>query len=254
MLVNWDEHLEIGDPVVDSEHRYLIHLINNLHDQYKSGTLHSKLASVFTHLTKYVHVHFQNEVALMKAINYPELDEHKEAHRKLVDQAIDLSEKFMDDSATITDETIDFLKDWVLKHIADSDMKIKTFLSGERPSTITTTPAFASNEGPEFKKCTMCGKVWHSFEELESDPDKKLVGVMLDTTNHLYNLILFNCSCSTTLAMLVKEFIPHTDIEFVINEHRDSPEKPTYCLKEEGDPCLDMCTCQYTGKILEALK
>lgn len=254
MLIEWNERLEIGHPLIDSEHRYLIRLINNLYEQYIAGKLSSHLAEVFTHLAKYVHVHFENEEALMKEIGYPELSEHQEEHRKLIDQAINLSEKFMDGSETVTDETILFLQDWALHHISESDMKIKKFLKGVHHKASHGIPAFVDEEGPEFKKCSMCGKMWHSFEELQSDSDIELLGCMIDCTNHLYNLILFNCTCHTTLGMLLKEFIPVTDFPFVIEEHTDSSDRTVYCLKDEGEPCLEKCSCRYTSQILEALK
>jgi len=255
MLLEWNESLEIGDPVVDSEHRYLAQLINNLEEQFSAGKEGLSLAKVFTHLANYVRVHFENEEALMAAINFPGLAGHQKGHKELLEQAMDLSDRYMEGEESVTDETLEFLKNWAVDHIAVTDMRIKAFLKGNRPPSLTTTPAFADHSGPEFKVCTLCGKSWHTFDELKNDREKVLKGVQIDLTNHLYNLIFFNCSCDTTLGMFIKEFIPRTDIPFEIEEHSGEGQRPTYCLKADGDgPCLDNCACQYTWKILEALK
>ena len=254
MFIEWSTALEIGDPVVDSEHRYLAQLINNLHEQYESGTLEGNLARVFTHLAKYVRVHFENEEALMAAVGYPELQAHQAEHRKLVEQAMALSEEYLDGSDTITEETIQFHKEWALTHISGTDMKIRDYLSGERPQHLSDIPAFANSSGPEFKKCTLCGKIWHTFDELKNDDTKVLKGCQPDLTNHLYNLVMYNCTCGTTLAMFLKEFVPHTDIPFVIDEHTDPHHRPEVCLKSDTTaPCLEKCACSYTHQLLAAL-
>ena len=253
MFIEWSEQLEIGDPVVDSEHRYLVQLIVNLHERYKIGNIPESLADVFAHLAMYVKSHFENEEKLMEAIGYPRLEEHRKQHRNLVAQAVELTEQYMDGSETITEETINFLKDWAVTHIADSDMKIRKFLKGERPPELTMIPAFAIRSGSEFKKCSLCGKIWETFDDLKADNEIELRGCQLDMTNHLYNLILFNCSCNTTLGMFISEFMPQTDIPFVINEHADTNLRPAYCLKKGGSNCLEKCACAYTSQILDAL-
>lgn len=252
MVLEWKEQLEIGDPEIDSEHRYLVQLIVNLHEQYAKGKVPESLAAVFQHLVKYVKTHFDNEERLMEAIGYPGLEEQRKQHRDLVAQAVELLEQYMEGSDTVTGETISFLKNWALDHIARTDMKIRPFLQGKRSPDLTRVPAFAVRSGSEFKKCTFCGKIWKTFDDLKADSTIVLKGCQLDMTNHLYNLIMFNCSCDTTLAILIKEFMTRTDIPFVINEHADVSRRPSYCLKKDG-ACQKRCACTYTGRILDAL-
>ena len=54
MFIEWNKNLEIGDPVVDSEHRYLIQLINNFHELFEKQGFKGSFANVFTHLARYV--------------------------------------------------------------------------------------------------------------------------------------------------------------------------------------------------------
>lgn len=253
MFIEWSEKLEIGDPVVDSEHRYLAQLINNLHEQFGDGQKGGNLAEVFTHLVNYVRVHFRNEEALMETISFPEIVEHKIKHKELMTQAMDLSDLYMEGEENITAETLDFLKKWVIEHIVGTDMKIKEFLKGERPPSLTTTPAFSAQSGSDFKICTLCGKNWKTFDDLKNDKDKVIKGIQPDLKNHLYNLILFNCSCGTTLAMFIKEFVTHSDIFFEIEEHDGTRGCPEYCLKAGTGSCLEKCACKYTKQIIEAL-
>lgn len=254
MPLHWTKNLEIGDPVVDSEHRYLVQLINNLNEQYTSGRAETCLTQVFNHLVNYVRVHFDNEEALMEAINYPGLQQHKMKHKELMTQAMGLSDQYLENENTITAETVAFLEKWAVEHIAEADMKIKDFLKGEKPPSLTTTPAYLGQSGSEFKKCTLCGKVWQTLEDLQNDQDKVVKGVQADMTNHLYNLILFDCSCGTTLALMIKELLVNTQIPFEIEEHDKTEKQPEYCLKRKGgERCLEKCVCKYTNQVLVSL-
>ncbi|THB74147.1 MAG: hypothetical protein D6B25_14055 [Desulfobulbaceae bacterium] len=255
MFIQWSESLEIGNPLVDSEHRYLVQLLNNLHDQFEAGKEAISLAKVFSHLAQYVRVHFENEEALMVSIDYQGLEEHRLEHKKLMEQAMELSEDYMEGEQSVTAETLDFLRNWAVNHIAGSDMKLKGLIPREQSLLSTQTPAFAAHSGPEFKVCTLCGKKWQTYDELKNDKDKIIKGVQLDLTNHLYNLILFNCSCDTTLGMFIKEFVTQSDILFEIEENIDPERRPDHCLRiEEGETCLQRCACQYTSKLLKALE
>jgi len=255
VLIAWSKIVEIGHPVVDAEHRYLTQLINNFFDQYEAGKGHVDLSRLFTHLTKYIRVHFRNEEALMQAVDYPYFEPHRKLHERLVKQCMELSEEYLDGEEAAPEHMFAFLKEWWVGHISESDTTIQPYVDKTAPVVLDVTPAFAGDgdHGPEFKKCTMCGKVWHSFEELAADPDKIVKGCQIDLTNHLYNLIMFNCSCNTTLAMFVSELVPQTDIPFVITNNGPSVV-PSYCMKEnKNEPCLDKCACSYTRQVLEAL-
>jgi len=254
MLIEWSDLVEIGDPVVDAEHRYLTQLINNLFEQHESGK-EVDLGKVFTHLTKYIRVHFDNEEALMAKIGYPQLEEHRGLHRKIIQQCMDLGEEYLDDSESVTKDMFEFLRAWWVGHIGEADTAMKPYLEGERPADLNVTPAFAGGAGPGFKKCTMCAKSWASFEELAADTSKVVKGCQIDETNHLYNLIMFNCSCDTTLAVFLSEIVTKADIPFVITDHEDPSQRPSFCMKrEKRGPCLSKCACAYTRQVLDALQ
>jgi len=255
VLIPLSQLVEIGDPLVDSEHRYLTELINNLHAQYEEGKEAFDLNVVFTHLTKYIRVHFRNEEALMQAIGYPQLREHRQLHEKLVQQFVELGEEYLDGSDSAEDDMFAFLKEWWMGHIGVTDPTMTPYLGKERPDGLEVRPAFAGDAGPDFKKCTMCGNTWHTFEDLAADKTKTLRGCQIDLTNHLYNLIMFNCSCDTTLAVFVSELVTNTDIPFVITNNDDPDHRPDYCMKEDKtEPCLDKCACAYTTQVLQALE
>lgn len=59
---------------------------------------------------------------------YPDLDEHKEEHRALIEGADKLRQKFLAAGRQITDDDREFLEHWLVGHILAMDMNLGDFL------------------------------------------------------------------------------------------------------------------------------
>ena len=256
MLIEWESKLNIGVPVIDAEHRYLVALVNNLHDSLSTGEGSPDLSHLFAHLIKYVGRHFRNEEALMTAIGYPAITEHKKQHEQLEDKTSDLSEMFLSEGNQVSEKTMELLRDWLFTHVMSEDQEIGAFLSGKSlPDGLEHVPAYAQLSEDVFKQCTLCKKTWKTFDDLAADKDKTAVCCMADEVNHYYNLILFNCSCGTTLAIALAELVDSCDIAFSFTKSADLEAPPAYCLRAEtSGKCIERCACAYTSKILDALR
>ncbi len=255
MFIEWNHTFKINVPVVDAEHKYLVQLVNDLYDEYTNNNLDKNLINVFTHLASYTKKHFANEESVMAKVNYPELENHKKEHRELLETTRKLSEQYLDGSESITADTMNFLKTWVVTHIIESDNKIGKFVElNPLPSDWEPEAAFSEEDKNIYKHCTFCGKKWHTFKDFSNDKDKKVIGYTIDEDNHMYNLIYVNHICGTTLGLLLSEFIGTSEIPFVLEEGKDRQTKPYYCLKKnKGTSCHSRCACKYTSEILKIL-
>ncbi len=65
---------------------------------------------------------------LMKKVNYPELEMHKEVHKVLTKQVTDLQDKFLDGKKLISLEVLNFLKGWLLNHVEGTDKKYSSYI------------------------------------------------------------------------------------------------------------------------------
>ena len=255
MFLQWQNELNIGVPEIDAEHRYLVALVNNLYEKISANSMEGNLTDTFVHLIRYVDRHFKNEEGLMQIAGYPALQEHQKQHESLEDRVSELAESYLTGGEHINAETMDFLKDWVTDHILKEDAKIGHFI-GDRDFSgqWDHVPAFAESSGARFKHCSYCEKEWKTFEDLENDKEISAVNCMLDQYNHFYNLILFNCSCGTTLAIQLIEFIEHGVGTFELEERNASQPRPDYCQnKGMSAECLPKCACAYTSDILKRL-
>jgi hemerythrin len=75
-------------------------------------------------LIDYTKVHFAHEEKLMAEHGYPDSPGHKAEHVALAKQVLDVQAKFKSGaSAVLSMDVLNFLKEWLLKHIQGTDKK-----------------------------------------------------------------------------------------------------------------------------------
>jgi len=127
-LIDWDTKLETNHPKIDEQHKALVNAINELHAAMKAGKGRAEIEKTLVFLKDYTVSHFGMEEKLMDQSNYPGTAKHKEIHRDLVQQVADLVDKHQKGTLTMTMPVMDFLQDWLKKHIQSEDFRLAEFL------------------------------------------------------------------------------------------------------------------------------
>lgn len=133
-LMTWnDNEFSVNIKLLDTHHKRLFGLVNDLHDAMKQGGAKDILGKVFSELIDYTVYHFRAEEELFQKYGYPEYAQHKKEHEDLTKQVLELKDKFDKDKlmCVLTIETMDFLKDWLKNHICGSDKKYGPFLNSK---------------------------------------------------------------------------------------------------------------------------
>ena len=130
-IMNWKEAYSVGIAEIDQQHRRLIDLINSLHDAMTKGQAKGVLGKILADLANYCGSHFATEEKLFDAHGYPESPDHKDKHRKMTAKVLALQQQFEQGKATITLEVMEFLQQWLDKHILGTDKKYGPFLNGK---------------------------------------------------------------------------------------------------------------------------
>jgi hemerythrin len=124
----WDESYRTGNLTVDTQHQELFRMVNHLHDAIMDGTSKEILTPTLTKLAKYTIAHFAAEEALMKAVNYPAMAEHRKKHGELTKQVKDLVEKYSAGKVVLTITLSNFLADWLRHHIKEDDIALVRYV------------------------------------------------------------------------------------------------------------------------------
>jgi hemerythrin len=134
-FVEWSDALSVGIEEIDEQHKVLVDLVNKMHEAIHQRHGSEVVNSILSDLADYTRIHFAVEESLMRILNYPGYEAHKEIHEELLHAVVDLQEKVATGKKSIGFELMHFLKTWLTKHIMDEDMQYSGFFiaSGAQP-------------------------------------------------------------------------------------------------------------------------
>jgi hemerythrin len=130
-IMSWTDTYSTGIAEVDQQQKKLIDLINSLHDAMAKGQAKNVLGKILGELVNYCASHFAMEEKLFDKYGYPEAAEHKEKHQKMTAKVLALQAEFEQGKAMMTLEVMDFLQQWLDKHILGTDKKYWPFLNSK---------------------------------------------------------------------------------------------------------------------------
>ena len=125
----WSENYNLGIVDIDNQHKKLVLMINDLHDAMKSGKAADILGTLLAGLRNYNMTHFTNEEKYMMRFRYPKYAEHKGEHEVFIEKISEFQKRFASGNAAITVELMNFLKDWLTKHILGTDKEYVPFFA-----------------------------------------------------------------------------------------------------------------------------
>ena len=128
-MIHWSETMSVGVPLLDSDHRVLIGLINHLEEATENRIeIRVIVEEVLDALIAYTRFHFDREERVMAACRYPELETHHEEHQKLTREVMELLDRFERDHGSVSQREMDvFLTEWLNHHILLQDKAYRTY-------------------------------------------------------------------------------------------------------------------------------
>jgi hemerythrin len=129
ILIAWNDKFAINVEQVDEQHRTLFELTRALYDMVKAESAEKQaLEGALDALVDYTVYHFKSEEALMREFDYPRYEHHKQEHDTLTAQALDFRTRLLGGKPVNTEEFLNFLFNWLTRHIMDQDKKIGSFI------------------------------------------------------------------------------------------------------------------------------
>lgn len=143
MPIVWRPQLSVGNPIIDRDHQYLICLINSTELVLRHPEDRNDIDIVMDQLQQYAEEHFEREEHMQLKAHYPDYQEHKKEHQKLMSELSGLRSKIKaivrsenPNSAEMIRETVnvtELLRHWLLNHVVRTDMKMKGYLDHCQP-------------------------------------------------------------------------------------------------------------------------
>lgn len=129
----WDDSLNLGDPLIDRQHRTLVDLINRVDDAAQAADRDTAVMQSLTAMYLYAKEHFFDEEGLMDRLGYPEAEAHKAMHRVFVERTHALTDACLEGGCELS-QLLGFLITWLRGHIAVEDAKILRFSRQNPPA------------------------------------------------------------------------------------------------------------------------
>ncbi len=134
MEIKWSKNFSIKNIQLDKQHELIFEITNlandlalkiqsNNNEQYKE-----ELKQILTKLFYYIKIHFKDEEKFMESIDFPLIEEHKQAHKILLEKTKNLLDH-SDNTLKMSQELSTLTKDWILDHFANEDLWIANFTS-----------------------------------------------------------------------------------------------------------------------------
>ena len=126
--LEWNDSYSVGIDKIDRQHQKLVTFLNELYEAMQQGKGKDVLGKVLTDMVLYTKTHFATEEQLMSQYGFPEYSGHKAIHEKMAAKVLSLKKQFTDGSLSSPIQITNFLKDWLAKHINETDKKYSAFL------------------------------------------------------------------------------------------------------------------------------
>ncbi|MBA4368379.1 MAG: hemerythrin [Desulfobacterium sp.] len=128
-IITWTEDMLVHVEKIDTQHKKLLVLLNDLNDAMNQGRDKKVLGNTIIALADYTYYHFMTEEKYFDQFQYPDSIRHKNEHQYFVEEVTRFQQQFDKGETKLSEDIILFLKSWVINHIMKSDQKFSPFLN-----------------------------------------------------------------------------------------------------------------------------
>ncbi len=128
-LAHWNDSFSVNVLEIDLQHKKLISMINELDEAMRRGEGKNILGKIVDHLINYAGTHFKTEEKYFAQFEYPDANKHKQEHAAFVQKVTDFKVGFNERRLSLTIEVMNFLSDWLKRHIMESDKQYGRFFN-----------------------------------------------------------------------------------------------------------------------------
>lgn len=128
-LLTWNHACSVGVMAMDDQHGILMDTLNDLRLAVVRGSSRDEVQEIMDRLIEFTRMHFWNEEQLMAKFNFPNLDEHRAEHQRLLSQIQSSARKIQHGESMHMRPLLGFLRDGYQEHMAGLDQEYGPWLN-----------------------------------------------------------------------------------------------------------------------------
>lgn len=127
-MIAWKEEYTLGIPHIDEQHKKLFEIAGSIYGLYRDEFCidkYDRIVGLIGELKDYTIFHFKSEEEYMESVGYRKLFTHKIEHSDFVEKINNVDLELVDeDHNAYLLEILEFVVDWIDKHILEKDKLI----------------------------------------------------------------------------------------------------------------------------------
>jgi hemerythrin-like metal-binding protein len=127
MQIAWKKELEIGNEMIDTQHRMLVLLLKKLDLALTSRMDQKVVMGIMLEIKKFTEFHFLSEENLMAELHYPGLADHERIHSELL-AVLNVFIAKINRKQETPEEILPQIVTWVTNHVVSEDLKIAEYV------------------------------------------------------------------------------------------------------------------------------
>ena len=136
----WNNTFYSGNSLIDSQHRELFRMSNQLLDAIESLRPNAVIAGMVTQLLEAIAKHFYDEEVILESLQFPGRTLHAEEHAKLYKKGLEISRTFHADAPHLGDNVKFLIYEVVFLHMLQKDREFFPLLNNESAESSDISP------------------------------------------------------------------------------------------------------------------
>ncbi|WP_279041285.1 hemerythrin family protein [Campylobacter helveticus] len=131
--IDWTKEFSINNYALDKQHELIFEITNHANElahkvlQNCDDALQEELKKTIVKLFNYIKIHFKDEETYMKDIDFPLFEEHRAAHKVLVEKTKEIL-NYSKEPQIFAKELAILTKDWIARHFCVDDKWIEAYI------------------------------------------------------------------------------------------------------------------------------
>ena len=126
--IDWNPSFSVGVKLLDEQHKRIVDMYNLLISDSEATVRSETISDLLDRLTKYATEHFRTEEQLLEEYGYPDLARQKAEHKAYRIKIVAFCQSTAIHEESVPAELLNFIRDWWINHILNTDMKYRSFL------------------------------------------------------------------------------------------------------------------------------
>lgn len=129
--MKWDGSFAIGIDAIDEQHKKIFEKLLAIENSVAKRDPWHILRFLISQLGDYMKFHLAVEEALLEITHYPDLQEHRDEHAKIVQLIAELEDKLERNPSA--ENLVGFFENWFVRHVLNRDRDYAAYLRREFP-------------------------------------------------------------------------------------------------------------------------